>query len=115
MIDVDMNEGMLIHDSDHKGDAVETDHVTITGHVEQPTISEENKRVLRDQLRKTLNQSRLVNISPHPERDAYGMHESFVNPGIAIALEYRDRSYFVLTEAGKPVFVEPKVPIARRL
>jgi len=53
-----MNEGILIQDSDHKEDPVETDDVTATGYVDQPGTSEEDKKILRDQLRKTLNQSK---------------------------------------------------------
>ena len=58
MSDIDMNEGILIQDSDHKEDTVETDDVTVTGLIEQSGPTEENKKILRDQLRKTLNQSK---------------------------------------------------------
>lgn len=53
-----MNEGILIQDSDQKEDAGEIDDVTVTGHVEQSGTTEEDKKILRDQLRKTLNQSK---------------------------------------------------------
>ena len=56
--DIDMNEGILIQDSDQKEDAGEIDDVTVTGHVEQSGTTEEDKKILRDQLRKTLNQSK---------------------------------------------------------
>lgn len=56
--DVDINEGILIQDSDQKEDHVETDDVTATGYVDQPGTSEEDRKILRDQLRKTLNQSK---------------------------------------------------------
>lgn len=56
--DIDLNEGILIQDSDQKEDTGETDDVTVSGHVEQSGSTEEDKKILRDQLRKTLNQSK---------------------------------------------------------
>ncbi|KAM6494152.1 Trafficking protein Mon1 domain containing protein [Amanita muscaria] len=102
-----MNERILIQDVDHKGEAVETDETTIAGHVEQSIGSEERKKVLRDQLRKTLNQSRPANTVPRYRMDTSGTHELSIDPVqvIVVALKYQARSYFVLTEAGKPVFV----------
>ncbi|KAF8349271.1 trafficking protein Mon1-domain-containing protein [Amanita rubescens] len=100
-----MNEGILIQDSDHKEDPAEADDVTATGYVDQPGTSEEDKKILRDQLRKTLNQSKS------------GTHESLTSSGnvntiarfscimnVIVVAPYQPRSYFVLTDAGKPVF-----------
>ncbi|KAK2465184.1 hypothetical protein APHAL10511_002538 [Amanita phalloides] len=99
--DIDIGEGFLIQDLDQKEDPPETDDVVVTGHVEQPGHSEDNKKLLRDQLRKTLNQSKSVNRLLHSRKESVtGTYE----PHMSAVSQYQPRSYFVLTDAGKPVF-----------
>ncbi|KAF8630953.1 hypothetical protein AX17_005309 [Amanita inopinata Kibby_2008] len=102
VIDVDMNEGILIRDSDQKEEPIETDDVTVTGHVEQPGFSEENKKNLRDQLRRTLSQSKSVTTSPRSQTTVLSSAREITAETVPL---YQPRSYFVLTDAGKPVFV----------
>ncbi|PFH53895.1 hypothetical protein AMATHDRAFT_186512 [Amanita thiersii Skay4041] len=101
VLEIDINEGILIQDADQKDDTVESDDVTVTGHVEQPNSSEENKRTLRDQLRKTLSQSKPVHSATRSRRDITLNEQDIIASKVA---GYEPRSYFVLTDAGKPVF-----------
>ncbi|KAI0769013.1 DUF254-domain-containing protein [Trametes elegans] len=97
-------EGILIQEPDTEVEVIDGEQGNATGLVESRAGDEESKRNLRDQLRRTLSkkesftgqsQRRLLQCrnyrtvlvyKPPPER-------------------YPPRQYFVLTDAGKPVFV----------
>ncbi|KAI0712079.1 trafficking protein Mon1-domain-containing protein [Earliella scabrosa] len=75
-------EGILLQEPDADVDVIDGEQGIASGLVESRAGNEESKKNLRDQLRRTLSKK-----------------ESFT------AEQYTPRQYFVLTDAGKPVFV----------
>ncbi|KXN88162.1 Vacuolar fusion protein MON1 [Leucoagaricus sp. SymC.cos] len=102
VINLDLNEGILIQDMDTGTDMAEEDSIE----VQQPmtTINEESKRFLREQLRKTLSikqaQEHDTPISKFRQPQFDLQEFSFT-----VAARFPPREYFVLTDAGKPVFI----------
>ncbi|KAH9922852.1 trafficking protein Mon1-domain-containing protein [Epithele typhae] len=76
---------MIVQEPDADVDLVDGDEGSAAGIVESRAGNEESKKILREQLRRTLSKK-----------------ESFQ------AERYTTRQYFVLTDAGKPVFVSDR-------
>lgn len=103
IINVDLNEGILIQDTDTDTDIAEED----SAEAFQPvtTTSDESKRFLREQLRKTLS-GRQVQKESESSTSRYKQHEvSLQELPFISETRFLPREYFVLTDAGKPVFV----------
>ncbi|KAJ8509306.1 hypothetical protein ONZ45_g8521 [Pleurotus djamor] len=98
VLDLDMNEGILLQDADADVDAAEGDEVHVMGSLDTTAGSEDSKQSLREQLRKTLNHKQPIQDlpSPRPKMDTISH---------ATSHRYTPREYYVLTDAGKPVFV----------
>ncbi|KAF7314479.1 hypothetical protein MKEN_00920900 [Mycena kentingensis (nom. inval.)] len=101
VVNLDLNEGILIQDVDADTDTVDGEEIT---GILSASTDEASKKSLRDQLRRTLSHkpSRPDMV---PTRSLYKgkhlpMHEIAAEPGS----RYPPREYFVLTDAGKPVF-----------
>ncbi|KAJ6525298.1 trafficking protein Mon1-domain-containing protein [Mycena vulgaris] len=102
VVNLDLNEGILIQDVDADTDTVDGEEITVMGIVN--TTDEASKKSLRDQLRRTLSHrpSRPDMISSRARRKGkhIAVHEIAPEPGS----RYLPREYFILTDAGKPVF-----------
>ncbi|EKM79357.1 hypothetical protein AGABI1DRAFT_74328 [Agaricus bisporus var. burnettii JB137-S8] len=100
VVNVDTNEGIWIQDMDTDTDITEEDPFEAAHPV--AATNEESKKFLRDQLRKTLSDQqghrspvlRSKKLHPDLQELAYG--------GVA---RFLPREYYVLTDAGKPVFI----------
>ncbi|GLB38308.1 putative trafficking protein Mon1 [Lyophyllum shimeji] len=103
VIDVDMNEGILLQDAD-----VETEAEEITAMpLESDTgkSDEDSKKTLRDNLRKTLNHTATRSDAPVPRSHLKGKSREVYDLPFNAVSKYQPRQYFVLTDAGKPVFI----------
>ncbi|PPR07114.1 hypothetical protein CVT24_010950 [Panaeolus cyanescens] len=108
VIDMDMHEGILIQDIDadvEHTDSEDTQSMDKTTSLEREEgDSSTSKRLLRDQLRRSLSQrahnevaisrARLPDKQPTIEQLAFSEGS-----------RYMPREYFILTDAGKPVFI----------
>ncbi|KAL6303478.1 trafficking protein Mon1-domain-containing protein [Sparassis latifolia] len=101
---VDMSEGILVQESEVEAETADAERVDATGHVESRAGDEESKKNLRETLRQTLNkkESRSDLSSRPPRRKGKAVDISEVPLTVDI---YPPRQYFVLTDAGKPVFI----------
>ncbi|KAL0581169.1 Vacuolar fusion protein mon1 [Marasmius crinis-equi] len=102
VVNLDMNEGILIQDAEAEADVAEED-VVITP-PEGSATDEEAKKMLRDQLRKTLSYK-----SSRPELNASRIRSKGKRRGpnelsFDTTTKFPPREYFILTDAGKPVF-----------
>ncbi|KAJ7288158.1 trafficking protein Mon1-domain-containing protein [Mycena rebaudengoi] len=102
VVNLDLNEGILIQDVDAETDTADGEEINVMGIVN--TTDEVSKKTLRDQLRKTLSHrpSRPELISSRARRKGkeVSVHDIAAEPGS----RYIPREYFILTDAGKPVF-----------
>ncbi|OJA17220.1 hypothetical protein AZE42_00206 [Rhizopogon vesiculosus] len=93
---LDLNEGILVHDVDPDVDTTRSED-TAVGQIDD-VASEESRRNLRDHLRRTLSVQK-------EKSDAKRKLDQWLDISPDTTLEgYRPREYFVLTDAGKPVF-----------
>ncbi|KAL5501280.1 MON1 [Sanghuangporus vaninii] len=91
-------------------DAART-HAIAEGHIEEPGGEEEARRVLREQLKRSLTQRHEASSDADPSLSpATELSEDKRNLNIEETLT--PRQYFVLTDAGKPVFVSSDSPLA---
>ncbi|OSD07264.1 DUF254-domain-containing protein [Trametes coccinea BRFM310] len=100
-----VTEGILIQEPEADVDTVDGEQGNATGLVESRAGDEASKRQLRDQLRRTLSKKEsFTDITKfrqrHREKVA-AMQEIAHTP----AERYPPRQYYVLTDAGKPVFM----------
>ncbi|KAG1872390.1 DUF254-domain-containing protein [Suillus subalutaceus] len=97
---LDLNDGILVHEVDPEVDTTHSEDTTAVGQIDD-VADEESRKNLRDHLRRTLSVQREKSDA---KRKADGSLEiSFVSPDTTLE-GYRPREYFVLTDAGKPVF-----------
>ncbi|KAF8798825.1 DUF254-domain-containing protein [Phlegmacium glaucopus] len=102
VIDVEPGEGILIQDIDTEVDQTDAEDVETIDKAFVSTSSEGQKQLLRDQLRRSLNHRAVRPEVPRSrEVDHPDIHELSFN---AVSL-YPPREYFVLTDAGKPVYI----------
>ncbi|KAI0354891.1 DUF254-domain-containing protein [Trametes cingulata] len=98
-------EGILIQEPDAEVEIIDGDQGNASGLVESRAGDEESKRNLRDQLRRTLSKKEsFTDIETFRQRhreNVAAMNEISHNA----ADRYPPRQYFVLTDAGKPVFI----------
>ncbi|KAH9850115.1 trafficking protein Mon1-domain-containing protein [Lenzites betulinus] len=105
-------EGILIQEPDADVDTIDGEQGNATGLVDSNANDEDSKKTLRDQLRRTLSKKESnVDISKFRQR-----HREKAPATITIIVQsnttyhnsadkYPPRQYFVLTDAGKPVFI----------
>ncbi|KAG1885013.1 DUF254-domain-containing protein [Suillus subluteus] len=107
---LDLNDGILVHEVDPEVDTTHSEDTTAVGQIDD-VADEESRKNLRDHLRRTLSVQREKSVHTSTsesvadaKRKADGSLEiSFVSPDTTLE-GYRPREYFVLTDAGKPVF-----------
>ncbi|TFK70405.1 DUF254-domain-containing protein [Pluteus cervinus] len=98
-----MNEGILVQDVESEADT--TDAEAAVGHLQSSSTDEESRKNLRDQLRRTLSHKQSASGNTSSCRRISYSHPSKTPVPHGIASKYPPREYFVLTDAGKPVFV----------
>ncbi|KAI0699310.1 trafficking protein Mon1-domain-containing protein [Cerioporus squamosus] len=98
-------EGILVQEPDADVDVIDGEQGNATGSLESRAGDEESKKSLREQLRRTLSKKESFgDMSPfrrRPSENVSAMQEISHTP----AEQFPPRQYFVLTDAGKPVFV----------
>ncbi|KAG7088287.1 hypothetical protein E1B28_012299 [Marasmius oreades] len=102
IVNLDLNEGILIQDGEAETEVAEED-IVVSPPDGSPT-DENTKRMLRDQLRKTLSYK-----SSRPELGSNRVRSKGKRRGpnelsFEAATQFPPREYFILTDAGKPVF-----------
>ncbi|KAG2010039.1 vacuolar fusion protein MON1 [Coprinopsis cinerea AmutBmut pab1-1] len=105
MVNMDMAEGILIQETDSSVDPLGSeDHVSVSAQLDQPMSNADSKQLLREQLKRSLS-----NRPQQPESSEAarlrGKHAAMNEVVLNAASRYRPREYFILTDAGKPVFV----------
>ncbi|KAI0320195.1 trafficking protein Mon1-domain-containing protein [Amylostereum chailletii] len=104
VFNVDMNEGILVPEADADVSTVDGEAGSAMGRSSSPAGDESSKKALRDQLRKTL--SKKESFSDASPRRARRRNRTVDADDLAVELAnaFPPRQYFVLTDAGKPVF-----------
>ncbi|KAI0074029.1 DUF254-domain-containing protein [Panus rudis PR-1116 ss-1] len=101
-------EGILVTEPDAEVDTIDGVQGTVIGHVESAASDEEAKRNLREHLRRTLTEQDATGETsqrpPRSRQQSLGMGDLQAT-GMTLTDTYVPRQYFVLTEAGKPVFI----------
>ncbi|KAH9950658.1 trafficking protein Mon1-domain-containing protein [Amylocystis lapponica] len=105
ILNTELSEGMLIQDPEAEVDTTDGEQATASGHVESHAGDEESKKSLRDQLRRTLNKKESSSDLVHRSRRRRGKTVDMQELSHSPVDEYPPRQYFVLTDAGKPVFI----------
>lgn len=97
---LDLNDGILVHEADPEVDTTHSEDATAVGQIDD-VADEESRKNLRDHLRRTLSVQREKSDSKRKTEELLE-----ISPvSLDTTLEgYRPREYFVLTDAGKPVF-----------
>ncbi|KAF9454806.1 hypothetical protein P691DRAFT_754359 [Macrolepiota fuliginosa MF-IS2] len=103
IINVDMNEGILIQDMDTDTDVAEEDSIEVTRPV--AITNEESKKFLREQLRRTLSDKQAQAEHDTPTARHRQPQADLEELSFTAATRFLPREYFVLTDAGKPVFI----------
>ncbi|KAG0704235.1 hypothetical protein DFH29DRAFT_912445 [Suillus ampliporus] len=97
---LDLNDGILVHDIDPEVDTTHSEDTTAVGQIDD-VADEESRKNLRDHLRRTLSVQRGKSDAKRTIDDFPEL--SSISPDTTLE-GYRPREYFVLTDAGKPVF-----------
>ncbi|KAJ7133021.1 trafficking protein Mon1-domain-containing protein [Mycena filopes] len=103
VVNLDLNEGILIQDVDGDADTVDGEEITVVMGIVNAATDEASKKSLRDQLRRTLS-SRPSRPDLVPSRRRRGRHLAMNEIAPEAGSRYLPREYFILTDAGKPVF-----------
>ncbi|KAJ8696394.1 Vacuolar fusion protein mon1 [Pleurotus ostreatus] len=102
VLDLDMTEGILLQEAETDADAAEGEEVNVMGSLNTTAGHEDSKQSLRDQLRKTLNRKQSMQDLPSPRTKVKPVMDDIPYEPTQ---SFGEREYFVLTDAGKPVFV----------
>ncbi|CAL1713268.1 unnamed protein product [Somion occarium] len=103
-INVEATEGILIQESEVEVETIDGEEGTVSGHMESTATDEEAKRSLREHLRRTLSEQDTSSETIPRRTPRRGM--SVETEELSVSPEtYSPRQYFVLTDAGKPVFI----------
>ncbi|ETW81578.1 hypothetical protein HETIRDRAFT_417684 [Heterobasidion irregulare TC 32-1] len=111
VVNLDMGEGILVPDADAEVDIIDGEVGTAVGRSGSNASDEASKKALRDQLRHTLSKRESpTDMTPrrrHRRRqtDSDAVDEITCEMGDA----FPPRQYYVLTDAGKPVFTSRSV------
>ncbi|KAG6377113.1 DUF254-domain-containing protein [Boletus reticuloceps] len=102
VINLDISDGILVHDVDAEVETMVSEETTAVGQIHD-IPDEQSRKNLRDQLRRTLSKKE------HADHQSLKSMASVVTemPSIVDGPRgpFKQREYFVLTHAGKPVFV----------
>ncbi|KAL0069868.1 Vacuolar fusion protein mon1 [Marasmius tenuissimus] len=102
VVNLDLNEGILIQDAEAEADVAEED--VVVAPPEGSATDEDTKKMLREQLRKTLSyKTSKPDLNPARIRPK-GKRRGPDDLSFDAAMKFPPREYFILTDAGKPVF-----------
>ncbi|PIL22468.1 hypothetical protein GSI_15156 [Ganoderma sinense ZZ0214-1] len=101
-------EGILVQEQDADVDIIDGEQGSAAGLVESPAGNEESKKSLREQLRRTLSKKESFGDISAFRRRYSGTTSSMQEVVFTPAEHCVPRQYFVLTDAGKPVFVSDR-------
>ncbi|KAF9221613.1 DUF254-domain-containing protein [Gyrodon lividus] len=107
VINLDINDGILVHDVDAEVDTTNSEEITAVGQIDD-VADEESRKSLRDQLRRTL--SAKESPDTHQPKSMASVISVVPNTTGAPRGSFKPREYFVLTDAGKPVFASRSGP-----
>ncbi|KAI0365723.1 DUF254-domain-containing protein [Pilatotrama ljubarskyi] len=99
-----VKEGILIQEPDAEVEIIDGDQGNASGLVDSRAGDEESKRSLRDQLRRTLSKKESFTDIDIGKTSQPCMSLAILQR-MRVAERYPPRQYFVLTDAGKPVFI----------
>ncbi|KAH9891571.1 trafficking protein Mon1-domain-containing protein [Cubamyces lactineus] len=100
-----VTEGILVKEPDVEVETIDGEQGNASGSLDSCARDEESKKHLRDQLRRTLSKKEsFTDISKLRQRHREQMSAMQEVPHTP-AERYPPRQYFVLTDAGKPVFI----------
>ncbi|KAG9315754.1 trafficking protein Mon1-domain-containing protein [Chiua virens] len=109
VINLDISDGILVHDVDAEVETTVNEESTAVGQIGD-IADEQSRKTLRDQLRRTLSKKEatgalllLSDISVFKRGLAPQSRKSTASCGPCGP--FKPREYFVLTDAGKPVFI----------
>lgn len=104
VINLDLNEGILLQDDDAATEEVEEVTVmSLDSDIDKG--DEDSKKTLRDHLKRTLNHATSRSDATLPRSHPKGKSGEIYDIPFDAVSRYPPRQYFVLTDAGKPVFI----------
>ncbi|KAH8104565.1 trafficking protein Mon1-domain-containing protein [Cristinia sonorae] len=104
-VNVNQTEGILIQEPEVEVEATSGEDGTAGAHIENTALDDVARRQLRDHLRRTLTDTD-ASVAESGVRPSRHRAKSIEGDEVHIhADSYPPRQYFVLTDAGKPVFV----------
>ncbi|KAF9485853.1 DUF254-domain-containing protein [Pholiota conissans] len=105
VIDMEPAEGILIQDLDADVEQTDAEDVLSIDKAVANVQGEDTKKLLRDQLRKSLNHRAAHTDADLSRSRQNGKEKELQELSFSGAPAYLPREYFVLTDAGKPVFI----------
>ncbi|KAI0670861.1 trafficking protein Mon1-domain-containing protein [Trametes maxima] len=106
-----VTEGILIQEPDVEVEIMDGEQGNASGQVDSRAGDEESKKNLRDQLRRTLSKKEsFTDVSKFRQRhrEKTAMTQEMQDISHTPVERYPPRQYFVLTDAGKPVFISDR-------
>ncbi|KAG5648437.1 hypothetical protein DXG03_005011 [Asterophora parasitica] len=104
VINLDLNEGILLQDGDVEAEDAEEVNV-MSFDADTDKTDEATRNTLRDHLRKTLSHTASRSDTAVPRPHWKGKSREMHDVPFDAVYRYPPRQYFVLTDAGKPVFI----------
>ncbi|KAH9969593.1 trafficking protein Mon1-domain-containing protein [Russula dissimulans] len=111
IINVDMGEGILVTETDAEVGLVDAEPGNVYASASASAGDEASKRALRDHLRRTLNKRDSSADTEVASRRSRRRKTSIDVDEVSLELPdgYPPRQYFILTDAGKPVFTSRSI------
>ncbi|KAK7690019.1 hypothetical protein QCA50_006663 [Cerrena zonata] len=98
-------EGILIQEPEVEVETIDGERGTVSGHMESSASDEDTKRNLREHLRRTLTEQEGSGETIRRRTPHRGRSVEMDELSLSLTEPYVPRQYFVLTDAGKPVFI----------
>ncbi|KAF5338985.1 hypothetical protein D9611_008733 [Ephemerocybe angulata] len=105
VVNMDMTEGILVQETDSTVDSLGVlEEVAASSHLDQPMDTSESAQLLKEHLKRSMSSR---GIQQEPQEQSTRPEQALAIDEVAFnaASRYAPREYFVLTNAGKPVFV----------
>ncbi|KAF8551678.1 DUF254-domain-containing protein [Imleria badia] len=102
VINLDISDGILVHDVDAEVETTTSEETTAVGQIHD-IPDEQSRKSLRDQLRRTL--SKKEHTDHHSLKSMASVLTEIPSTVDGPRGPFKQREYFVLTDAGKPVFI----------
>ncbi|TFK27965.1 DUF254-domain-containing protein [Coprinopsis marcescibilis] len=107
VVNIDMAEGIIMQETESTADSLDNDdRASMSTNVNQTMSHADSKQLLRQQLKKSLSNKPMHSSSESPEASRLKEKQAAISEvAFSAASRYSPREYFILTDAGKPVFV----------